>query len=58
MFFKILANGFFNTFFIPFHQKIREFTGSRMYPLTITGIVECMKVLKDKKLKYLTAKEK
>ena len=37
---------------------IREFTGHRMYPMTITGIVECMKALKDKKLKYHTAKEK
>ena len=29
-----------------------------MHPMTITGIVECMKALKDKKLKYHTAKEK
>ena len=30
----------------------------RMYPMTITGIVECMKALKDKKLNYQTSKER
>ncbi len=37
---------------------IREWTENRMFPLTVNGITECMKSLKDKKRKYQTAREK
>ncbi|GIV34947.1 MAG: VWA domain-containing protein [Chitinophagales bacterium] len=37
---------------------IREFTDYRMYPMTLAGIVECMKALQDKKLKYHTVQER
>lgn len=43
--------------FTPSIQVVKEFTEERMFPLTIDGLTQAMRALKDKKRKYIETAE-